>query len=289
MESLNTGNQSSHQPNLPPPGVQEQRLASDCAPQKRWNREQPRIEAAFEVELDHPLTGRQVLAARDVNEEGVYLWFPQAPFKIGSMLKITLRHAPLIESRPSPRVNVRVSRIDDTGIVATFPNKSSAHLWLSANRRVKELQVGTDLFRVYLAAVVRDANHRVLNVQQNGRWLFPGVFLQAGHDWNQYLQNYLQQSLNLTGTDFVRTVLTYTDPTVVARESSTMSVFQLYTLPSGSLPSGSLPSDSSKVQLGKDASYSKVRWVSSQRQLDELSFSAEPLRQIVSDLLTSDG
>ena len=272
MESLKTGNQPRQQP-------------------KHGNRVQPRIEAAFEVELDHPLTGQQILAARDMNEEGVYLWYAEAPFKIGSMLKITLRHAPLIESRPSPTVDMRVSRIDDTGIVATFPNKSSAHLWLSANRRVQELQVGTDLFRVYLAAVVSDANRRVLTVQQNGRWLFPGLFLQAGNNWNQCLQNYLQQSLNLTGASFVRTVLTHNDPTVVARESSTMSVFQLYNLPTDSLPTDSLPTncDSLKIQLTDDAPYSKLRWISNQRQLDELSFSAEPLRQLVSDFFRSDG
>lgn len=250
-------------------------------------RKQPRIRLPLEIELSHPFIGQRTVVARDLTDEGVYAWYPDAPFKIGSSIDIRLKGAPMIESRPTPKVKVRVSRIDGNGVMLSFINKSGAHLWRSAIRKPEELSVGKDLFRVFQAAVVQDAAGRVLTVQQNGRWLFPGNYLQVGEAWCAMLQDYLARTLNLTETIYLRTVLTHNDSEVVAKESSTMSVFHLYKLPPPATQAGSAnPAEARpRIQPAEDSPYSKARWIDNLRQLEELSFSAEPLRELARSLI----
>ncbi len=249
------------------------------------NRKQARVEVALEVELSHPVIGHRTLVARDLNAEGVYLFYPDPPFKLGSAINVTLLSTPMIESRPTPTVKMRVSRLDANGLVASFINKSGAHLWRHAAGELTQLRVGEDLFRVFLAAIVRDHAGRVLTVQQNGRWLFPGCYLQVGHDWNLHLRTFLERALNLTDCSYHSTVLTHNDPHVVARESSTMSVFQLYTLPASKAERDSQPVSLTSLPLPSASPYSRARWIENERQLEELSFSAEPLRELARSLL----
>ena len=98
--------------------------------------------------------------------------------------------------------------------------------------------------------------------------------------------------MSLTGCRYLRTVLTHNDPSVVARESSTMSVFQLYALqnleagPSAAPKSVSESANKSQSTTTSTTSpYSKTRWIENTRQLDELTFSAEPLRELVREAL----
>lgn len=266
-------------------------------------RKHPRVQLPLEIELSHPSIGRRAVVARDLTDEGLYAWYPDAPFKVGSAVDVCLQGAPMIESRPTPRVKMRVSRLDENGIVLAFINKSGAHLWRSADLTPSELTIGKDLFRVFQAACVRDTAGRLLTVQQNGRWLFPGNYLQAGEAWSAMLEGYLASTLNLTDTRYVRTVLTHNNEEVVARESSTMTLFHLYTLPYAPHLSHQDAAANTKhtnqtranptkvnrtcvdVRLSNDSPYSKARWIEKQRQLDELSFSAEPLRELARSLL----
>lgn len=197
----------------------------------------------------------------------------------------------MIESRPTPTVKMNVTRIDSDGIALSFANKSGAHLWRTAARESRELDIGRDLFRVFQAAVVRDPAGRILTVQQNGRWLYPGSYLLVGEHWLSALQTQLESELNLTDTTFMRTVLTYSDPEIVAKESSTMSVFHLFTLqPSRSIDQAAKAVEESRIKttLAENTPYTKVRWLDSHRQLDELSFSAEPLRELARSLIRTD-
>ncbi len=249
-------------------------------------RKQTRIQLPLEVDLRHPSIGRRTVVARDMNDEGVFAWYPDAPLKIGSSLHVTLRCEAMIESTPTPTVKMKVSRIDDNGLVLSFCNKSGAHLWRSANVAPQELETGRDLFRIFQSAIVRDSAGRILTVQQNGRWLYPGAYLHSGEHATNALQNQLARVLNLTGTQFRRTVLTYCDPDVVAIESSTMSVFHLFTLSANDTENqNSTRSTLATTVLSEDAPYTKVRWIDGRRELDEMSFSAEPLRELARSLL----
>lgn len=250
---------------------------------KQERRKHPRVELPLEVDLRHPFIGTKTVVARDMNDEGVYAWYPEPPFKVGSSIDVTMRCRAMIESRPTPTVKMKVSRVDATGMVLNFSNKSGAHLWRTADSTQRELAIGEDLFRVFQAAVIRDPAGRILTVQQNGRWLYPGTYLQTGKCWRDELQNFLSNTLNLTETRFERTVLTHCDTEIVALESSIMSVFHLF-----SLDTADKSADRIKVAPSKDALYTKTRWIDGQRQLDELSFSAEPLRELARDLLRAD-
>lgn len=252
-------------------------------------RKQSRIQLPLEVDLRHPFIGLRTVVARDMNDEGVFAWYPDAPFKVGSSIDVTLRCKAMIESTPTPTVKMQVSRIDDNGLVLSFCNKSGAHLWRSATVAPQELDIGRDLFRIFQAAIVRDSAGRILTVQQNGRWLYPGAYLHSGEHAINTLQDQLARVLNLTGTQFRRTVLTYCDPDVVAIESSTMSVFHLFTLSANDTENQNpKPSSSVKVVLSEDSTYTKVRWLDRLREIDEMSFSAEPLRELARSLLHTD-
>ena len=245
-------------------------------------RKHPRVELPLEVRLTHPFVGQRTVVAKDLSDEGIYVWYPDAPFKIGSSMEVTLLGNPMIESQPTPTVRMTVSRLDETGLALSFVNKSGAHLWRSAGLRATELRIGQDLFRVFQAAVVRDDAGRILTVQQHGRWLFPGRFLSTNVSWQASLQEHLAGVLHLTDTVFVRTVLTHNDPEAVARESATMSLFHLF-------EASAEPAAAARTQLADGAPYTKLRWIDTPRTLDELSFSAEPLRELVRTLLRNRG
>ena len=245
-------------------------------------RKHPRVQLPLEVRLTHPFVGQRTVVAKDLSDEGIYVWYADAPFKVGSSMEVTLLGNPMIESQPTPTVRMTVSRLDETGLALSFVNKSGAHLWRSAGLRATELHVGQDLFRVFQAAVVRDGAGRILTVQQHGRWLFPGQFLRTDVSWEVSLQEHLSGVLHLTDTAFVRTVLTHNDPESVARESAIMSLFHLFEV-------STEPAAAARAQLADDAPYTKVRWIDTPRTLDELSFSAEPLRELVRGLLRNQG
>jgi len=237
-------------------------------------RKRPRVQLPLEIDLHHPLIGKKTLAARNLSEDGLFVWFANAPFKVGSIIDVTLRRPAMIESRPTPTVKMQVLRVAASGIALGFSNKSGIHLWRSAIPNNRQLEVGKDLFRVFQAAIIRDQAGRLLTVQQNGRWLFPGVYLQAGQPWLETLKDHVDATLNLTDTHFERTVHMHCDPEVVALEGATMSLFQLFSV-------------ATRASLSAHRPYTKVNWLSRERQLDALSFSAEPLRELARSLLAN--
>lgn len=236
-------------------------------------RVQPRVQLPLEIDLRHPSIGSKRVVARDLNDTGVFAWYPDAPFKLGSAVEITLRRPSMIDSGPTPTVKMTVLRIDKSGIALGFSNKSCAHLWRWATPDPSQLEVGKDLFRFFQAAIVRNSAGKILVVQQNGRWLFPGTYLQAGQPWLATLQNFIGKTFHLTDLCFERTVHTHCEAEIVALESSTMSVFHLF----------SLPNVSSTVAA--NSPYTKARWLGCDREVNELSFSAEPLRELARDLI----
>jgi len=237
-------------------------------------RKNTRVQLPLEIDLSHPLIGRKTLAARDLSEDGLFAWFADAPFKVGSTIDVTLRRPEMIESRPTPTVKMQVMRTDANGVALGFLNKSGLHLWRNAIPTTDQIEVGKDLFRVFQAAIILDPTGKLLTVQQNGRWLFPGIYLQTGQPWLETLQEYLGRTLNLTGTHFERTVHMHCDSEVVALEGSTMSIFQLFSV-------------ATRASLSPDSPYTKVNWLSRERQLDAMSFSAQPLRELARSFLNS--
>ncbi len=235
-------------------------------------RKQTRVQLPLEIYLSHPLIGKKILAARDLSEDGLFVWFANAPFKVGSTIDVTLRRPAMIESRPTPTIKMQVLRVEESGIALGFSNKSGVHLWRHALPNTHELEIGKDLFRVFQAAIIRDPTGNLLTVQQNGRWLFPGIYLQTGQPWLEALQDYVSSTLNLTDTRFERTVHMHCDSEVVALEGTTMSIFQLFSIPT-------------HERLQAHSPYTKASWLSRERQLDALSFSAEPLRELARSLL----
>ena len=232
------------------------------------------VPMSLEVELSHPLIGRARVLANELANDGLFVQLPAAKgFKVGTAVRISPYSHSLIESRPSPTVQMRVSRITQDGLELAFLNKSSAHLWKSVDFGNQELNLERDFFRLYHAAALQRPDGAVLLTQQNGRWLFPGHYLIAQQDWQVELQNFLQQCFSLTDCQLGQTLLV--DSQAEIADGATATLFMLHRV-----------SISERiVQLTANTPYARCYWAKTSRDIDELSFSSEKLRGAAQTML----
>jgi ADP-ribose pyrophosphatase YjhB (NUDIX family) len=239
------------------------------------HRKHPRITLPLLVELHHPTIGHKRTVARNISEGGVFVALPTAPLKLGSKLKLTLLNPSTVAHQPTPTVDMQVVRVDDDGIACEFVNRTSAHLWRSVEPLRNELEIGRDLFQVHQSAAIVDQSGRLLLIQQQGRWLLPGRYLQVGECWREALESWLTREFGLTGLCFKGTasVSNSADPTLP--EAATLTLFHQFT------------ADSSTFR--KPAQVKHSRWVDRMRTIEELSFVHEEQRTVASNTLASLG
>lgn len=170
------------------------------------SREHPRIQLPFEVEVNHPSLGRARCIARDISEGGMFVTLADSGIRAGFKVKVTVIASTLTEGTPTPTVNMDVVRVADDGLGLRFSNRTSRHLWESVVRQREELAIGRDYFQVFQAAVVVNPQGKVLVVQQQGKWLFPGTYLIVGQPWLESLRTYLSAELGLKSLDFRETL-----------------------------------------------------------------------------------
>lgn len=229
----------------------------------------------IEVELVHPFVGRARVLAQEIDENGLRIELPTPTmgFKTGTSVKVSPCHHSLIESRPTPSVKMQVTRVTGDRIELAFSNKSSAHLWKSVDFDHRELDTTADLFRLFQAAAIQRSDGAVLLTQQNGRWLFPGLYLAARQDWQTALQDFLVYNLSLAKSHIGRALLIDNQPEVAAGCVATLFMLHEVSI------------DAMTVELTQQSKYSRSRWVKNTREVDELSFSDEKLRSVVLQLL----
>jgi hypothetical protein len=237
-------------------------------------RAQGRIQLPFEVELSHPSIGRIRSVVRDVSEGGLFVRCQAPALREGAKVKLTVLHSTLIEHIQSPTLEMQVLRIDAEGTALKFANRVAAHLWQSVRRLRDELSLGRDYFQVFQAALVTNRLGRLLLLQQNGRWLFPGCFLVVGQDWQAALAEHLSTSLEIDDAQFASTLGMDSAPDVSAPENATLSLFHHYC------------TDSTRARIDGDSRYRHAKWVGRRMELDELTFSNERLRKLARQVLS---
>jgi len=231
-------------------------------------RESPRVQLPFEVELNHPSLGKIRTVARDISESGIFVRLSPTGLRAGAKVKVTVLNAALVESNPTPTVDMEVARVTEEGLGLKFTNKTSHHLWQSVDRLRRELQLGRDYFQVFQGAAIVNHQNKLLVVQRHGKWLFPGEYLTVGSAWEPELTEYLQRELGLDDLQFEDTLGVDSAPTMLAGENATFSVFHRYS------------SQSERVHLNDEARYRHAKWVSRAFSLEELTFSHPLHREI---------
>lgn len=231
-------------------------------------REHPRIQLPLLVELSHPAIGRQSCIARDISEGGVFVQIKTSNIRPGATIKLTLLNSNTIDTQPTPTVDMEVKRVEEEGLGLAFRNRTSRHLWESVERLRDELAVGRDYFQLHVAGLAVNERGRLLIVQQNGKWTFPGTYLVVGDEWRDALTRLLTDRFSLELTESPLEILALeTESSEAIPEAALAKVFAITRVNAGhfSFTSGDRYKDS--------------RWLQNPRMIDELTFADELTRR----------
>lgn len=247
------------------------RKASESGSMER--REHPRIQLPLLVELTHPSIGRRNCVARDISEGGVFVQLDvssEAPsIRSGATVRLTLQNPTTIDTQPTPTVEMEVRRVEENGLGLSFKNRTSRHLWESVERLRDELAVGRDYFQLHVAALIMKENGRLLVVQQNGKWTFPGTYLIVGDSWRAALRRLLVERFSLDLSEQDLQVLTIeTESSEAMPETAVAKVFAI------------AQADTADFSFAAGDRYKDSRWLQNPRMIDELTFADELTRQL---------
>ena len=234
------------------------------------SREHPRIQLPFEVELTHPTFGKVRCTARDISEGGVFVQTSPGQLRPGAKLKLTVLSTALVESSPTPTVDMEVARVAEDGLGLKFSTTTSQHLWQTVDRIRSELRIGRDYFQVFQGALIINPQSKLLVVQQHGRWLFPGDYLTVGSDWKASLTDFLAEELGLADLEYLDALGFDSSVNERSAEGATFSVFHR------------MASTADKVRLRSGSRYRQGKWIGKAMTLEELTFSHPLLRKLAS-------
>lgn len=235
-------------------------------------REHPRIQLPLLVELTHASIGSKHCVARDISEGGVFVQLDVAAdapaITKGATVKLTLQNPNTIDSQPTPTVEMQVRRVEEKGLGLSFKNRTSRHLWESVERLRDELAVGRDYFQLHIGALIMKETGRLLVVQQNGKWTFPGTYLVVGDNWRSALTRLLAErfSLGLEEGD-LEVLAVETESAEAIPEAAVAKIFTI------------AQADSSEFSFEAGERYKDCRWLQNPRMIDELTFADELTRQ----------
>jgi len=230
-------------------------------------RKHPRIRLPLLVELQHPAIGRRDCLARDISEGGVFVQLESSAIRKGAKVKLTLQNPNTIDAQPTPTVQMEVVRIEPDGLGLAFVNRTSRHLWESVQRFRDELAVGRDYFQLHVSALVIQETGRLLVVQQNGKWTFPGTYLVVGDAWRDSLRSMLESRFALLADTEAMTMLNLeTESDEKIPEAAVAKAFAVMRV------------DASRFRFEPGERYRTSRWLQNPRMIDELTFADEVTR-----------
>ena len=232
------------------------------------SRESPRIQLPFEVEISHPSLGRIRSVARDISESGIFVRLSPTGLRTGAKVKVTVLNAALVESNPTPTIEMEITRVTEEGLGLKFTNRTSQHLWKSVDRMRQDLRLGQDYFQVFQGAAIVNGLGKLLVVQRHGKWLFPGDYLTVGSAWQDALTEFLAAELGIEDLVLQDTLGIDSAPAMLAGENATFSVFHRFS------------SQSDRIRLRDDSRYRHAKWVSRPFSLEELTFAHPLLRDL---------
>ena len=230
-------------------------------------RQHPRIQLPLLVELQHPSIGRRHCVARDVSEGGVFVQLEAGGIKPGATVKLTLLNANTVDTQPTPTVDMEVRRVAEDGLGLAFRNRTSRHLWESVERLRNELAVGRDYFQLHVCALVLKENGRLLIVQQNGRWTFPGTYVVVGERWRDALARLLDERFSLDVKADAMEVLTLeTESSEAMPEAAVVKAFAI------------MEATADRFSFAPGDRYKDSRWLQNRRMIDELTWADDVTR-----------
>jgi len=230
-------------------------------------RKHPRIELPLLVELQHPSVGRSSCVARDISEGGVFVQIKSPGIKVGAKLKIKLQNPNTIDTHATPTVQMQVMRVDPEGLGLAFVNKTSRHLWESVERLRDELTVGRDYFQMHVCALIVREDGKLLVVQQNGKWTFPGRYLIVGDRWRDTLCGMLEDRFSLKVDNGAFSLLNL--ETESAEKIPEAAVAKLFAV---------IAVDAAAFKFVAGERYKTSRWINRPRIIEEMTFADELTR-----------
>lgn len=235
-------------------------------------REHARIQLPLLVELQHPTIGRRTCIARDVSEGGVFVQIENVTLKTGAKIKLTVRNANTVDTQPTPTVDMEIVRVEADGLGCRFVNRTSRHLWESVQRLRAELAVGQDYFQLHACAACLNEMGRLLIVQQNGRWTFPGTYIVVGDDWRERLSEMLAERFALKVDPSGIQLLTL--ETEANADMPEAAVAKLFTV---------VRADAGEFAFKPGERYKSSRWLQNPRMVDELTFTDDLTRTLAGE------
>ena len=183
-----------------------------------------------------------------------------------------MRNANTVDSQPTPTVDMEIVRLEADGLGCRFVNRTSRHLWESVVRLRDELAIGRDYFQLHVFAACLNEMGRLLIVQQNGRWTFPGTYLVVGDDWRQSLSQMLAERFSL-GVEpaelHLMTLETESNPDVP--EAAVAKIYAVTRV------------DGSRFAFAPGERYKSSRWLQNPRMVDELTFTDDVTRGLAGE------
>lgn len=236
-------------------------------------RRYPRIQLPLLVELKHPTLGTVRCTARDVSEGGVFVHTQKPQIKPGAKVKLTLQNTLSVETQPTPTVEMEVKRVEEDGLALEFVNVTGRHLWQSVERLRSELAIGQDYFQVHLNVLVTNSANAILLAQQHGKWTFPATFLEVGQSWQKALEKFLTVEFGVQVSGFGQIAAMNSVGYPELPEAAVLDLFV----------EARSPSDSCK--LTKGSRYRAARWTDRRRDVEEVTFASEQIRELADALL----
>ena len=237
-------------------------------------REHPRIQIPLLVELSHPAIGSMRTTIRDASTGGVFVMLPKPDIKIGAKVKLRLVAVLPTDTQPTPTVELEVRRTTPEGLGLAFISKSAQHLWHTAQRLRSELAIGRDYFQLHQSIAINNDAKGLLLVQQNGKWMIPGLYLEVGQHSANAIEDYCRSQLGLFVTSrSIAPVAVDSAPDISLGEAATYSVvFCGHT-------------ESVEPTLAEHSNLRNWRWVARSRDLTEITFAAAWQKDVVEQLL----
>jgi len=236
-------------------------------------RRYPRIQLPLLVELKHPSLGAHRCIAKDISEGGVFVYTDNPQIKPGAKVKLTIQNTLSVEAQPTPTVEMDVRRVEADGLALEFSNVTGRHLWRSVEQQRTELAIGRDYFQVHLNVIVINDANAILLAQQHGRWTFPATFLRVGDDWQEALERFLGSDLGIPVADFGRIVGMNSVGHAEVPEAAVLDLF-VEAHPA-----------TDQVRVAPGSRYRTVRWMAHRRDLEEITFATERIREIADTAL----
>ena len=235
-------------------------------------REQLRVEVPLEIDLEHPSLGRTRCRVRDVSQSGMFIECSGHLLQQGARVRIKPVVQSMLGHEHTPTVELEVARCETDGIGTSFPNRTQAYLFSSFRQRRTQLAIGVDYFQVFVGALLFNQRGALLVVDENGRWLFPGTYLQVGTSIEAALTDTLSAELDLTLDLLGPPVANISLASGVSPESATVALFHRCEA-------------SGEARVRSQSRFRRLRWLAPGRNPGELPFADPYLLELARNAL----